>query len=281
MTSIIIPAHNEAAVIGRNLRRLLGGLDQESTEVIVVCNGCTDDTASVATSFGAPIRVVEIPTASKIAALNAGDAVASGYPRIYLDADIGFDGVSASLLTEALRRNGVLAAETAVRFEFRNCTWLVRFYYIGAMALHGQSPGDLGRGVYALSESGRARFGVFPNVIADDAYTRAHFGRGELITVPESVTTVHVPSDVRSLIRIKTRSRMGTKELQTKYPDLWRHKSANTTPWIRKLMAVHPLLWPTTGVFLLIQAESRRRANALLRNLDSYEWERDDTSRTP
>jgi cellulose synthase/poly-beta-1,6-N-acetylglucosamine synthase-like glycosyltransferase len=280
MTSIIIPAHNEEANIAGNLQRLLAGLEHDSTEIIVVCNGCTDDTVSIARSFGGSVRVLEITMASKIAALNAGDAVAQSYPRIYLDADIGLDGASASMLARSLREHGVFAAETSVRFDFRRSTRLVQIYYIGDVALHGQSPGDLGRGVYALSEDGRNRFDEFPDVIADDAYARAHFGPGELVAVPDAVTTVRVPSDLASLIRIKTRSRMGTRQLQVEYPDLWKRKRANTTPWIRKLPAIYPLLWPTVGVFLVVQLATRWRARQQLRHLESYEWERDDSSRT-
>jgi hypothetical protein len=45
------------------------------TEVIVVCDGCTDNTATVPRSF--PDVVVEEPRAGKPAALNAEDLVAS------------------------------------------------------------------------------------------------------------------------------------------------------------------------------------------------------------
>ena len=91
MISVVIPAHNEEAVIASTLRSVLEGLEQ-GAEVLVVCNGCSDDTAAVAGTFGLPVRVLEIEPASKVAALNAGDEVAAGYPRIYLDADVTLDG---------------------------------------------------------------------------------------------------------------------------------------------------------------------------------------------
>src|SRR4051812_46956466 len=88
MISIVIPAHNEAAVIGRCLSGLTQGAAPGELEIIVVCNGCTDGTAHIARSFGQDVRVVETQIASKAAALNLGDEVASGFPRFYVDADV-------------------------------------------------------------------------------------------------------------------------------------------------------------------------------------------------
>ena len=48
MTSIVIAAYNEAAVIGRCLDALLAGAAPGEFDVTVVANGCTDDTAEVA-----------------------------------------------------------------------------------------------------------------------------------------------------------------------------------------------------------------------------------------
>ena len=51
--SVIIPAHNEAKVIRRCLEGLLAGAPAgEEPELIVVCNGCSDDTAAIARQVG-------------------------------------------------------------------------------------------------------------------------------------------------------------------------------------------------------------------------------------
>ena len=93
MTSIIIPAHNEAAVIERCLKSLEISAIKNKLEVYVVCNGCVDNTADLARKFEY-VTVIDIPTASKIAALNAGDDAATTYPRVYFDADVLIEGDS-------------------------------------------------------------------------------------------------------------------------------------------------------------------------------------------
>ena len=59
MTSIVIAAYNEAAVIGRCLDALLSGAAPGEFDVTVVANGCTDDTAEVAARDG--VRVLTCP----------------------------------------------------------------------------------------------------------------------------------------------------------------------------------------------------------------------------
>jgi glycosyltransferase involved in cell wall biosynthesis len=72
--SVVVAAHNEAAVIDRCLASLVA----PGVQVIVAANGCTDDTAAIARRTPG-VEVVELATPSKIAALNAGDARATGY----------------------------------------------------------------------------------------------------------------------------------------------------------------------------------------------------------
>src|ERR1700754_21124 len=86
MPSIVIVAHNEANVIGGCLDALSGQQFSGPVDIVVSANGCTDDTAAVAGRPG--VTVVDRPEAGKAGALNAGDGVATGFPRIYLDADI-------------------------------------------------------------------------------------------------------------------------------------------------------------------------------------------------
>src|SRR3954468_18969395 len=56
--SIVIPAHNEEAVIAGNLRRLLDGSKPGEFDVIVVANACTDGTAAAAAAVEG-VRVLD------------------------------------------------------------------------------------------------------------------------------------------------------------------------------------------------------------------------------
>jgi len=84
--SVIIPAYN----CGRYLAAAIqSALDQTvpPAEIIVVDDGSTDDTASVAQSFGNRIRYIRQPNAGPAAARNHGAQVATGDWLAFLDAD--------------------------------------------------------------------------------------------------------------------------------------------------------------------------------------------------
>jgi glycosyltransferase involved in cell wall biosynthesis len=81
--TVVIPAHNEGRVIQRLLEQLINGANPDEMEIIVVANGCADDTAEVASSFGPAVRVLTLPVACKNEALIAGDRAAAGFPRNY------------------------------------------------------------------------------------------------------------------------------------------------------------------------------------------------------
>ena len=69
IASVVIPAHNEQAVLGRCLKSLLGEAEPGELEVVVVCNSCPDQTQQVARSFGPDVCVVETPFGSKTGTL--------------------------------------------------------------------------------------------------------------------------------------------------------------------------------------------------------------------
>ena len=85
--SVIIPARNEAAFIGKCLASL-SNLDYPSElyEIIVADNGSSDHTVLIAAKYNA--MVVELPDKTTISAVrNGGAAAASGDILVFLDAD--------------------------------------------------------------------------------------------------------------------------------------------------------------------------------------------------
>src|SRR5580765_7856518 len=116
MISVVMPAHNEAPVIRRTLEALTNGAAPGELEVIVVCNGCTDDTAAVARTVPGPIRVIDSQVASKVKALNLGDQEARGFPRVYIDADVLMSVDSLRKLARRLEDGSILAAAPSPSF---------------------------------------------------------------------------------------------------------------------------------------------------------------------
>jgi glycosyltransferase involved in cell wall biosynthesis len=91
LVSVIVPAYNRAELIGRQLDALASQRTTRSFEVIVVDNGSTDATASVARAFVdrfAHLEVVAAPQRRGAAyARNVGAAAASGELLAYCDSD--------------------------------------------------------------------------------------------------------------------------------------------------------------------------------------------------
>jgi len=126
MISIIIPAHNEGPVIARSLRAMTDCAELGELDVIVVCNGCSDNTATVARGFGSPVRVIETDVAGKTHALNLGDRAAFGFPRVYADADVVIRIDSIRKLAARLQQGNILAVAPTPEFDFSGCSCAVR-----------------------------------------------------------------------------------------------------------------------------------------------------------
>lgn len=87
MLSIIVPAHNEAALIGATLAALRTASEtlQLDHEILVVDDASTDATAEIAAANG--VRVVHVAHRQIAATRNAGAAAARGDRLLFVDAD--------------------------------------------------------------------------------------------------------------------------------------------------------------------------------------------------
>lgn len=282
LISVIIPAYNEAAVIGRCLAALTAGHEAGELEVLVVCNGCTDTTAEIARRFGSPVRVLESRVPSKTHALNVGDAAALGFPRIYMDADVVMDLASIRKLARALSHTKVLACSPIPLTVFgSDACWSVRSYYRFWMALPYIQDGMIAAGVYAISEAGRRRFGQFPDLIADDGFVRLHFKLHERLLVDGAISEVRAPLALRDLTKIKTRSRLGDLQLRQRYPELCSHdlKAKKYLSALAKILS-RPSLYVAALPYLYVIVVSRLRALQQFKSTQPYVWERDNSSRS-
>jgi glycosyltransferase involved in cell wall biosynthesis len=207
--AVIIPAHNEARVIGRTLDRLAPLAAGRQVEVIVACNGCTDNTAELARGFEG-VRVLDVPEASKVAALNAADAAASRWPRMYLDADIEIDPRALRKVFDKLGRGDVLAARPAFRYDTEGASRLVRSFYRARTRIPSTNNALWGAGAFALSEEGHRRFRQFPLISplfsGDDLFVDQQFLPSEKEVLDTPPVMVRTPRRADALLSILRRN---------------------------------------------------------------------------
>lgn len=212
---MIIPAHNEGAVIGRTLTRLRPLLDDPDVDVLVVCNGCVDDTAEVARRFPGAV-VLEIDASSKPAAMNAGDRATERWPRLYLDADIEVEPSAVyAVFRQLAEPEQIVAARPEAAFDTADASWPVRAYYRARTRLPEEGVRLWGAGGYAVSRKGHERFAAFPEVTADDSYFDALFSDDEKTVVPTPPMRIRTPQTSSALLAILTRHRRGHVELSS------------------------------------------------------------------
>jgi len=277
MISIVVPAHNESAVIARTLAPWISGPGSEGLSIVVVCNGCSDETATIARRFGPSVRVIETAVASKTHALNLGDGSSNGFPRIYIDADILITVDAIEALASRLERGDVLAVAPTPDIDLTDCSWPVRLYFGIRSRLPSSRQGFGGSGVYALSEAGHRRFAQFPDVIADDTYVRLQFKPEERDTLACAKSRVFPARTIPQLIAVRSRAYAGTFEVTRRFPELGVNKERNNNRTLIGLFK-EPLLW--TGLFVYCYVNIVARCKAMARSRgEVLVWQRDDTSR--
>jgi glycosyltransferase involved in cell wall biosynthesis len=278
MISIIIPVYNEENVLARCIDSILKTAEPDEFEVILVCNGCVDNSQKIAESYGNKVTVVVSEPASKTIALNKGDEMAHHFPRFYLDADILITTESirkvAALLTN---QEQILAAAPKVNFDTSNANfWVKQFYKV--WQLNPYFNNMIGSGIYAVSETGRKKFDKFPFIINDDEYFRLQFNDLEIKSAQSATFQVITPSNIKSLVKIKTRVRLGSYELRNKYPNLVKSDKKDYFPFIKTIMT-HPTAWLGAVVYGYVLLSTRFAAKKRLKDMTGFVWDKDDSSR--
>jgi len=227
--SVILPASNEAALIGACLRALGASRwpHRDPVEVIVIANGCRDDTADRARAEahgfaerGWSLQVIERTRGGKTGALNAGDAAARGAVRFYLDADVT---VSPDLLAQihtALDTEAPRYASGRVGISARG--WLSRGYARIWRQVPFMAQCVPGCGIFAVNAAGRARWGAFPDIISDDTFVRLTFAPAERLAVPAPYDWP-IAEGFGNLVRVRQRQDAGVAEIGARYPELLRN----------------------------------------------------------
>ncbi|WP_306167298.1 glycosyltransferase family 2 protein [Yoonia sp.] len=266
--AVLIPANNEAALIGDCLAavaasRWSGG----PVEVIVIPNGCTDNTAEIAraqakafSNRGWDLIVIERAEGGKLAALNAGDTAVRAGIRVYLDADVIVGQELLAQLHEVLNCDQPRYASGKVRMTAQS--WVSRAYARIYCQVPFMAQGVPGCGVFAVNATGRARWGAFPQIISDDTYVRLQFTPEERIGVPAEYRWP-VVEGLRNLIKVRRRQDIGVTEVATRFPELQKNegKPALSTAEKLRMAAKDPVGFTIyTSVSLLGKLTRRQSA---------------------
>jgi hypothetical protein len=286
--TVVIAAHNEAAVIGRCLSAFLGEAAPGEFAVLVASNGSTDDTAGAARAAGArlgyPVEVLEIATASKIAALRAAEVVLSNNPtttRVYLDADVTLTTDALRLLAAALDVKEARVALVGADVDTSECSWLTRSYFVAWAVLARNRSQGAGSGVVAVNPAGAARISSWPDVLSDDAYVVRRFAADERVVVPATAHSFAART-MPALVRRRARVVNGNRQLDALLPGS--PDAAGAAARVGELRAARRSgEISTTNLLVYVGVTALARGLALWRRVrgTSQVWSTDASSRRP
>ncbi len=270
--AVIVPAYDEASVIERTLAPLSDAAVEGFFELIVVCNGCTDDTADRASRVPG-VQVVELEVGSKPLALNTGDEIATSWPRLYLDADIQITARAVVAVLDRLDNGDVLAARPAFRYGIEGASALVRSYYRARTGTSLHADALWWAGVYGLSKEGHERFGRFPDVTGDDKFVDSQFDLREKAVVTAEPSVWTTPTDLKGLLAVLTRHHRGNAELAAR--DAVRAPQTGSATAKAILQTIRgPRSAADAAVYISLALAARWRAER-----SKAAWERDESSR--
>lgn len=259
--SVIIPACNEAGYIDTCLHAVLAS-ERVTLQVVVVANGCSDDTAARARAHapafavkGWALAVLDLPALGKPGALDAGDGAASHPARAYLDADVTVSAPLLGQIARALEGDGARYASGRPMVA-RAQSAVTRAYARFWVRLPFVARGVPGFGLYAVNAMGRARWAAFPGVISDDTFVRLNFAPSERHQVPASYEWPMVEG-FALLVRVRRRQDQGVTEIAQAFPQLLVN-AENTKPsmrWVLLQALRDPLAFATyAAVSLAVRA---------------------------
>jgi glycosyltransferase involved in cell wall biosynthesis len=189
MISFIVPAHNEAALIGATLQALqsAAGTLAQPFEIIVVDDGSSDATGEIAAAAGA--HVLRVEHRHIAATRNAGAATAHGDRLVFVDADTQVDATVLQAAVAALRE-GACGGGAGVRL-LGQVAWYERWaetIFIVAFRLARIAPGCF---VFCSRAAFEAAGGFDMRYYAgeDVAFSRRLARQGRFVILRETVRT--------------------------------------------------------------------------------------------
>jgi glycosyltransferase involved in cell wall biosynthesis len=276
--SVVIPAHNEEALIGRLLHSILDGPRRDEIDVIVAANACSDATAVIAAAVPG-VNVVELQEPSKAAAFDAADRVSHVFPRVYVDADVVVSQDSLIALADTLRTEEARLGCLELVVDTTRSSWLVQQYYRIWNRSAYRTRGHAGSGLFALSEAGRHRFQTFPRVFGDDRFVQRLFDQSERVNLAGRSFQVEAPRTVGSLIRRGARIVVGNREVVALFGGREAGPRVHQHVDLLKSLRKQPSLWPAFAIYYGVSKIIEIRAARMIKNGGEVVWYRDATTR--
>jgi poly-beta-1,6 N-acetyl-D-glucosamine synthase len=260
LISILIPAFNEALVIGKSIDRLLRS-DYPKLEIIVIDDGSTDGTSEVvSTRFADDARVVLVKTQNggKANAINTGLRHVQGEIIVALDADTQFQSDTVSKLVRwfADPEVGAVAGNAKVGNRINVLTRWQALEYITAQNLERRALAALGcvtvvpGAVGAWRRSALEALGGMPtDTLAEDQdlTIAAQKAGHEVLFDPTAIAWTEAPDTLRGLVKQRFRWSFGTLQC------LFKHADAIANPRYGTLgIVAMPQVWVFQILFAVI-----------------------------
>lgn len=275
--TILIPAYNEAEVIGHTLTSLTRDMLPGEFRIVVVPNACRDATAEVARAACPQARVIETPQPGKANAMNLGHNAAPDGITIVLDADLTVTAADLRALIAPIEAGKAEASCGRMKVDLTGCSLAVRGFY-SIWSRRSYASGAKFGGVFALSESAAAQIFPLPAVIADDTYVSRSVPAADKAYAPDCSFTARVPRDLASLIRVRRRVLRGNRQLAHMGVLPQRDICGAKGKGLLREMLTCPCLLAGLAVYGLVGLLARAGLEAEGRR-SSLRWERDDSSR--
>ena len=282
--TVIIPAHNEEAVIARCLDAMRRDApDDHAMQIIVAANGCTDATVALARAAAPEAIVLDIPEGSKTLAMNIAHKSALNFPRIYLDADVQCSYRSLLAVAKVLTEPGVMAASPSLRLDLSRSNASMKSYYRVWLTQPYVKRAMVGSGCYGLSAAAHARIGDFPRITGDDIWVHSRFPEHERRNVAQDehgedvFVLVSPPRRAIDQIRVETRRRLGNLEVMRDHPSPHYHGS-NKAGDLRGALREGASL-ADVAIYLAIKLSVRLRIAWVRPRRSKIVWERDLAAR--
>jgi cellulose synthase/poly-beta-1,6-N-acetylglucosamine synthase-like glycosyltransferase len=269
--TVVVPAHDEEAVVGATIRALAAS-DWPHLEIVVVDDGSTDATLERARAVDVPnLRVLSLsPNRGKAGALNHGIAESHGEIVVTVDADtlLAPDAIRRLVAGFDNPRVGAVSGNVKVGNRERWLGVWQSIEYVTGLNIDRRGQAWLGcvttvpgaAGAYRRSALEAVGGFVGDTLTEDTDLTLTLLSAGWDVRYEDrAIAWTEAPSTARSLFRQRLRWLQGNLQCA------WKHRRTlvGTAPWRLRLVGLPNLWFAHLGVYLLFPMSFLFLARAL------------------